>query len=108
MKPWSRDDTREWIQHILNRVEDIHYYLERTDEWCDHNQIHDHETRFTCNFLTVLWVSRMREETISYKELLEILGLSHLEISEDKIYDLGNEFRDVDHEELLRLVTKQI
>lgn len=106
MKYWSRYDTQLWIAQIENRIEDIDYYLKRTLEWCERNGIYDERQIFICNFLTCIWVSHMRNEQISYKELMELLGLEDLETGEDKIYDLGPKFKDLDHEEMLDLLSK--
>jgi hypothetical protein len=46
----------------------------------------------------------MREEPITYKELLEILGFPDQGFSHDKLYDLGPQFKNLDHEEILRLI----
>jgi len=104
-KYWSRNDTKEWISQVETRIEDMDYYLKRTVEWCEINGIYDDRKVFICNFLTCIWVSHMRNETISYKELLELLGLGELEGIEDKIYDLGPKFKDLDHEEMLSLLS---
>lgn len=106
MSPWTRHDTQTWISQLENRVEDMDYYLRRTVEWCERNGIYDDKKVFVCNFLTCIWVSHQRGEQISYKELLDILGLEDLEFGEDKIYDLGSKFKDLDHEEMLDLLSK--
>jgi hypothetical protein len=50
----------------------------------------------------------MRNEPISYKELLEILGLEEMYTGEDSIYNLGPELQHVEHEELLRLIMRRL
>lgn len=104
MIPWTRHDTRLWIDQVENRIDDMHYYLCRTVEWCERNGIYDDKDVFVCNFLTCIWVSHMRGEQISYKELLDLLGLEELDYGEDKIYNLGPKFKDLDHEEMLNLL----
>jgi hypothetical protein len=107
MKPWLREDTKEWIAQVEHRIEDIDYYLKRTLEWCEINDVYRDEQVFMCSFLTCIWVCRMRNEQVSYNELLEILGLeSHTVPDTDKLYDLGPMLENLDHEEILNLAVK--
>lgn len=108
MKPWTREDTKYWISQLENRISDIDYYLKETIQWCELNSIYDDRKVFMCSFLTCVWVCHMRGETISYKELLEILGLENMYMGEDSIYDIGPQFNDVTHEELLELVIRRL
>lgn len=101
MKPWTRADTQEWITQLEHRLEDIDYYLKRTTDWCEEYGIDDDRLVFLCSFLTCIWVSSLRDEPISYTELMELLGVEEYEIEEDKIYELGEKFLDLDHNELL-------
>lgn len=101
MRPWTRDDTKEWITQLEHRLEDIDYYLKRTSDWCDEYGIDDDRLVFLCSFLTCVWVSAMREEPITYTELMEMLGVDEYEVEEDKIYELGEKFLELDHDELL-------
>jgi hypothetical protein len=50
----------------------------------------------------------MRDEVITYKELLEILGLENMFVGEDSIYNLGPQLSNVSHEELLELVIRRL
>jgi hypothetical protein len=108
MKPWTREDTKEWIIQLENRIEDIDYYLKETTRWCEDNFVYDDKTVFMCSFLTCLWVCHMRNEIISYKELLEILGLEHMYTGEDSIYNLGPQLKNVEHEDLLKLIVRRL
>ncbi len=108
MKPWTRDDTKYWISQLENRIEDIDYYLKETIRWCEDHYIHDDRKVFMCSFLTCVWVCHMRNESITYKELLEILGLENMYTGEDSIYNLGPNLKNVDHEELLNLITRRL
>lgn len=105
---WTRDQTREWIAQLEHRVEDIDYYLKQTIAWCEANYIYDDRKVFMCSFLTCVWVCHMRRELISYKELLEILGLENIYAGDDSTYDLGPALEDIDHEELLNLVIRKL
>ncbi len=104
MKYWSRDDTKEWIAQLEHRVEDIGYYLERTAQWCDEYGIDDSKVLFMCNFITCIWVSYMRNEPITFVELMEILGVKDWEDDEEKIYELDDRWGELDHYELLEQV----
>lgn len=110
MKYWSRDDTKEWINQLEHRIDDIDYYLGRTLIWCDEYGVHDEKTVFMCSFLTCIWVSQVRGEPITFTELMEMLGVKEWESSngnEEKIYELDDCYAELDHYELLeRAVSK--
>jgi hypothetical protein len=106
-KYWSRDDTQHWIIQLENRVEDIDYYLARTVEWCETNGIYDDQMVFACASMTVIWVSHMRGEPISKREMLELVGIEDWDKVEDLEYSLGKEFSDYDHEEILEAVVSR-
>lgn len=106
---WTRAHTRKWIHQLESRLEDIDHYLKSTVKWCEDHYIYEDQNVFVLSFLTVLWVIHLRNETITYNELLEILGLEHLKSDKDYFYSLGNQFRDVDnHFELLELAFKKV
>lgn len=105
-KPWLRRDTQEWITQLEHRLEDIDYYLNRTVAWCEDRGITDDQTLMSCAFITCIWVSHMRSEPITYKELLEFIGLPHLNVEDDKIYELGSTLNKLDHEEVLNLIAR--
>lgn len=107
MKPWSRNDTKDWISHLEHRVEDIDYYLWRTIEWCESHRVYDNETVFACSLMTVLWVCDMRDEQISRKEVFEILGVTpeDNDITDD-LLNIGSKFKDRDIEEILYSITR--
>lgn len=102
MSIWTREDTHDWVIQLENRLDDMSYYLGKTLDWCDNNGIYQDQTVFVCSFMTCVWVSHMREEPITYKELVDILGIEDPG-APDKIYQLGPKFCDLDHEEMLRL-----
>ncbi len=106
MKPWTRDDTKNWIDSLEGRLDDIAHYLELTSEWCDENCIEDDRTVFMCCFLTCIWVSQLRGESITYIELMEMLGIDEVEDLEEKIYELDPEYLDLTHIELLSKAVK--
>ncbi len=106
MKPWSRNNTKEWIKQLENRVKDIHYYLAQTIEWCENNNVYEDEIVIACAIMTVVWVSHMRGEPLSKIEALEILGIPDADILEDEEYHLGEPFLGYDHETLLETVVR--
>ncbi len=108
MKIWTREDTKEWIHQVENRIEDIDYYLKRTLEWCEEREIYDERSVLLLNFITIIWVCWMRGEPISYVELMDIMGLPNMVIEDDKLYSLGDKFSDLDHEEMLTIVLRDI
>ena len=101
IRPWSRDDTKEWIIQLEHRIDDIDYYLNRTVDWCEEYGVENDRVIFMCSFLTCIWVSQMRGEPISFTELMEMLGVEEWECAEEKIYELDDRFADLDHYELL-------
>jgi hypothetical protein len=103
-KPWTRDDTKEWIIQLEHRLEDIDFYLNRTVEWCENHGVWDDEKVFTLSFITVLWVANMRGEDVSKRELLEILGIQGWDAVDDLVYELSAESKNLDYEELLLTV----
>jgi hypothetical protein len=106
MSTWVRDDTRDWISQIENRIEDIDYYLDACYRWCINHDIYDDRQVFACAFTTCVWVSSQRNETISYTELLEILKKDKFVVGSDKLYDLSPKYAGLDHEELLEIIIK--
>ena len=47
----------------------------------------------------------MRNETISFREIVEIMGLKEFEDSDiDKVYNICNEFQNLDHDEILTML----
>lgn len=107
-KHWSRWDTKLWVNQLENRIEDIDYYLNQTVNYCEANNIINNETVFTLSFLTVLWVSYMREEPISRREIFEILCIKDWEDLPDAPVELGAKLSDFDLKELLDVVSKQL
>ena len=111
MKYWSREDTKEWINQLEHRIDDIDYYLGRTLNWCDEYGIDNERIVFMCSFLTCIWVSQVRGETISFTELMEMLGISEWETTngtEEKIYELDECYADLDHDELLEMAVLKL
>jgi uncharacterized protein (UPF0305 family) len=106
MKYWSRDDTKEWIIQLEHRIEDIEYYLDRTSEWCDEYGIDNGKVIFMCSFITCIWVSYMRNEPITFIELMELLGVDNWEADEEKIYELDDRWGELDHYDLLEKVVE--
>jgi hypothetical protein len=105
-KPWLREDTQEWISHLENRLEDFDYYLSRTSEWCDDHGVYNDQAVFACSVMTVIWVSHMRQEPLSKREVLELLGVKDFYNAEEINYELSSEYWDLDLEDLLELVAE--
>jgi len=101
MKYWTREDTKAWVAHLEDRLDDIGYHLEKTLEWCDEHYIDDNHTVFMCCFLTCIWVSQLRGELITYVELMEMLGIHDFEVEEEKFYELNDKYENMTHRELL-------
>ena len=105
-KYWSREDTQHWIAQLENRIEDIDYHLMETIRWCEDNEIYDDQLVFACALMTVIWVSHMRNEPISKREAMEILGVLDWERAPDEEFLLGQRYQDLDLFELLARVAR--
>lgn len=101
---WTRNQTKEWIAQLENRIEDIDYYLNETVRWCETYGVWDDQKVFTLSFMAILWVAHMRNEEITKRELLEILGIKDWESAEDLIYELNGPIKNADFEEMLEIV----
>jgi hypothetical protein len=101
MNYWTRENTKEWIAQLEDRLEDIAHYLEITEEWCDEYGVEDDRVIFMCMFLTCIWVSQLRDEDITYIELMEMLGIDNIEVDEEKFYELDDRYAGLTHRELL-------
>ena len=101
MSYWSRQDTQHWIAQLQLRIEDIDFYLKRTIEWCEEYEILDDEVVFALASLTVIWVSHMRGEPISRRELLELLAVEHWNEVDDVEYTMNPKYLQMDLEEML-------
>lgn len=104
MKPWTRDDTKEWIAHLENRIEDIDFYLKRALEWCNENEVYSDRIVFVCSIMTIVWVCHLRNEPVSKLELFEILGVKNWHDAKDEILGFNPAYEDMELEELLEHV----
>lgn len=106
MKPWTRDDTKEWIAQLEHRVEDIDFYLKRTLEWCQENEVYSDKIVFVCNIMAIVWVCYQRNEPISKHEIFEILGIADWELADDAVFEFNPKYQDLELEELLLTVVQ--
>lgn len=108
MKYWSRNDTKEWVAQLEHRLEDIDYYLKQTVEWCEENFVYDDQQVFACAAMTVIWVSHMRNERLTKKEMFELIGVTDWEeCADDLEYSLGAEWAGYELEEILEEVVNR-
>jgi hypothetical protein len=107
MRPWTRDHTKEWIAQLENRIEDIDYYLNQAIAWCEERGIYDDQIVFACASMTVIWVSHMRNEPISKREMYELIGIKDWYKVEDLEYSLGPQWDGYDLEALLEEVVNK-
>lgn len=105
MKPWSREDTRDWIAQLELRVEDINYYLSETVSWLENRDEGRDEVCFACAMMTLVWVAYQRSEPITRWELMEILGVKDYYSMPDEEIELGEKYRSLDLENMLESVT---
>lgn len=101
---WTRNKTKEWIAQLENRIDDIEFYLKKTVQWCDENEVYDERLIFACMIMTASWVSYMRQEPLSKQEIFEILGVEGWENIEDGIFEFNGEYDYLEHEELLQMI----
>jgi len=100
-KPWTRKDTQIWINQLENRIEDINFYVNHTLHWCDEHYVTDEQPLTACIMVTILWVCMMREETISRREVMELLGIGNWDEVEDFEYMLDDRFKDMELDDVL-------
>jgi hypothetical protein len=103
MKPWTRDDTKEWVFQIENRIEDIEYYINFTNQWLEEREFDSPYIIATCLIITILWVAAMRNEDVSQREIYEIIGIKDWYEAEDIIFGLNEEYNTLDLEEILEI-----
>jgi hypothetical protein len=103
MKPWLRDDTKDWIAQLENRIEDIGYYLIQTSEWCEEREIDRHQTVAACMIITILWVTHMRDESISKREIYELIGIQDWFDAPEEVCELHQKYKGCELEDLLNL-----
>lgn len=106
MNPWDREDTREWIAQLETRIEDLQYYLSRTQQWCSENEIQSDRIIFVCSIMALVWVCHLRNENISKQELLELLKIENWESIEDATFEFNPAYEDLELEELLTIVVR--
>ena len=104
-KPWTRDNTKNWVAQVENRVEDFEFYIKRALEWCDERGVDNENAIFACTVITVIWVSHMRGESVTKQEALEMLGVTDWYNAKDEIFELGPKYQDIDLEDLLEEVS---
>lgn len=105
IKPWSRDDTRDWIAQLELRVEDINYYLNETVQWLENHDIERDEVCFACAMMALVWVAYQRSEPITRWELMEILGVKDYTSMPDEEIELGEIYRNLDLDQVLESVS---
>jgi hypothetical protein len=101
---WSRADTKHWIAQLEHRIEDIEYYLRRTVEWCEENNVYEDRIVLACAVMTAAWVSHMRQEPLSKHEIFEILGIDGWDKVEDALFEFNSDYEHLEHEELLQMI----
>jgi len=106
-KPWTREDTKDWIFQLKHRIEDIDYYLMRTIEWCEDHGIWEDEKVFICAVMTVVWVSHMRGEPVTRREILELLAIEDWDKIDDAEYELNPQYLNYELEELLENISSK-
>ena len=106
-KPWTRDDTRDWITQLELRVEDIDYYLQETVTWLEEHDVERDEVCFACAMMTVVWVAHQRCEPITRWELMEILGVKDWQDFPDEELELGQKFSGMDLEHILTTIVEE-
>lgn len=108
MKAWSRDDTKEWVAQLENRIDDIEFYLKRTVEWCEENEVYSEKAIFICSVMAIIWVCHLRNEPISKHEIFEILGVKNWQDIEDEVFQFNPAYEDMELEQLLNFVVLSI
>jgi len=79
IKPWEREDTREWISLLEHRLSDMKYYKNQAIEWCERRGISDSAIKTKCLITACIWVSHMRYEPLSFGEIYDLIGVTDLD-----------------------------
>ena len=103
MKPWTREDTQYWIAQLENRIEDIEFYINYTKNWLEDRDFDNPYMIVTCLIVTALWVSSMRDEDITQREILEIIGIKDWYKAEDLVFGLNKSYVGLELEEILNI-----
>ena len=91
MTPWERDNTRDWIAQLSNRLEDVEYYKAQTLLWCKENDVVSETLITKCIIATCIWVSNMRLESISLGEIYDFLGIpEEIYLSQESNRDMND------------------
>lgn len=108
MKPWTREHTQEWIAQLENRIEDFKFYMNETVNWCANNNIYTESQVTSCLVMSLIWTSQMRNESISNREIMELIGVKDgVYIPPDISYTINQNLIKSDLEELLKIVTSK-
>ena len=105
--PWTRENTQVWIHQLENRVDDIQYYINETLYWCDERFVVEEQPLAACLMITILWVCNMRQESVSRREVMELLGISQWDEFEDFEYFLDDRFNDMELNDVLEEVLEK-
>lgn len=97
-KYWDRSDTQDWIALLESRIEDMHYYKNEAQKWCEKNNVINFELVTKCLITTCIWVAHMRQEDISLGEIYDLIGvidINEVDASINQVnFDHVIEFRD--------------
>lgn len=100
-RPWSRNDTQEWIAQMETRVADMQYYLGEALLWLASQGYCRPEITIACLTMTCVWVSNMRNEQITAHEIMEMIGASTEDAkTPNSIFELAPQFKGWDIEEI--------
>jgi len=107
-KPWIREDTKEWITQMENRVQDMQYYLEEAILWLSVHGYHHPDMTIACLTMTCVWVANMRNEPITAHEIMEMIGADTEEVEiKDDIFELAPNYHGWEIEEIWYHVIRQ-
>lgn len=106
MTPWTREDTRAYIQTLESRVQDILTFSNGAMLWCQKNEIYKETIVFACIITSILWVCYNRNESVTKKEIFEILNVKGWESIEDEVLELNPKYENMDIEEILEQVVQ--
>lgn len=107
MTIWSREDTKIWIDQLENRVDDIQHYIDHTSYWCQEREVVEEQPLAACLMITILWVCMMRGESVSRREVMELLGISQWDDCDDFEYMLDDRFGNMELNDVLEEVLEK-
>lgn len=71
--------------------------------WCESNEVYDDRMIFALNFLTIMWASYQLSESVTRRQILEIIRSPSADQADDKLVCLNERYGSLYLEKLLAI-----